>query len=138
MPAVLFDFEGEWLLSRLIRDTRAGQHVQADGIAVLRRDGDGLVYDETITLRIPGQAEMTGTRRYLWRDAGDHIAIHFEDGRYFHALRLGQASARDHHDCPPDSYDAVYEFSGWPIWTVRWAVAGPRKSYQMETRYALK
>ena len=135
LPASLSDFEGNWSLGRLVRDVRAGQLVQADGSAVLRRDGDRLVYDETVTLRIPGQPEMTGTRRYHWCEADGQIAISFDDGRYFHTLKLGQVAAQDHHDCPPDSYDALYDFSGWPRWTVRWTVSGPRKSYEMETKY---
>ncbi len=135
LPETLTDFEGDWRLERLIRDARAGQVVQADGCAILRREGDGLIYDETVTLRILGQPEMTGTRRYLWRGAGDRIAIYFDDDRYFHALKLGQGRVEDHHDCPPDSYDASYDFSGWPRWTVRWTVSGPRKSYEMETKF---
>ncbi len=137
-PRNISDFQGVWSLSRLIRDERAGQIIDADGEAVLRHDTQGLIYDETVTLRIPGQPAMTGTRRYLWRDAGDQIAIHFDDNRYFHTLKLGQTCAEDHHDCPPDSYDAHYDFSGWPRWTVRWTVSGPRKSYEMETKYALR
>lgn len=134
-PRSLSDFEGSWSLSRTIHDTRAGQVVQAEGYAVLHRAEDGLIYDEEVTLRVPGQAEMTGTRRYLWQDAGDRIAVHFEDGRYFHALKLGQSQSRDHHDCPPDSYDAVYDFSAWPNWSVHWTVSGPRKAYEMKTEY---
>ena len=135
LPETLFDFEGIWSLERLIRDARAGQLVHADGSAVLRREGDGLIYDETVTMCIPGRPEMTGMRRYLWRWAGDHIVIYFDDDRYFHMLNLGQASSQDHHDCPPDSYDALYDFAGWPRWTVRWTVSGPQKSYEMETKY---
>ncbi len=137
-PAHISDFQGVWRLTRLIRDERAGQVVHADGQVELCQDARGLIYDETVTLHIPGQPAMTGTRRYLWRDAGDQIAVHFDDGRYFHALRLGQTRAEDHHDCPPDSYDARYDFSGWPRWTVRWIVSGPRKSYEMETKYTLR
>lgn len=135
LPETLSDFKGNWSLERLIRDARAGQVVQADGRAVLRPEGDELIYDETVTLHIPGQPEMTGTRRYLWRASGDRIAIHFDDDRYFHTLQLGQGRPEDHHDCPPDSYDALYDFTGWPRWTVRWTVSGPRKSYEMETKY---
>ncbi len=138
LPRNIADFQGVWSLTRLIRDERAGQIIHADGQAELQQDADGLIYDETVTLRIPGQPAMTGTRRYLWRDAGDQIAIHFDDDRFFHALKLGQPRAEDHHDCPPDSYDALYDFSGWPRWTVRWKVSGPRKSYEMETKYALR
>ncbi len=135
LPAGLSDFAGRWALTRVIHDERAGQVIQAEGQAVLDWDGDALIYDETVTMRIPGQPEMTGTRRYLWKDAGDRIAVHFDDGRFFHALWLGQAGPTDHHDCPPDSYDAEYDFLGWPAWAVRWTVHGPRKSYEMETKY---
>ncbi|WP_120632804.1 DUF6314 family protein [Ruegeria sp. EL01] len=138
MPSRLSDFEGRWSLTRTIRDARAGQIVQATGQADLRQTDGGLIYEEEVKLRIPGQPEMTGTRRYLWRDAGDLIAIHFDDDRYFHALKLGVTKARDHHDCPPDSYDAAYDFRTWPRWNVRWVVSGPRKSYEMHTEYMLR
>ncbi|WP_108860324.1 DUF6314 family protein [Ruegeria sp. Alg231-54] len=138
LPRNLSDFKGQWSLTRTILDAQAGQVVQADGHTVLSPTEDGLIYDEEVTLRVPGQAEMKGTRRYLWHAAGEAIAIHFDDGRYFHRLALGQAHASDHHDCPPDSYDAVYDFSAWPVWSVRWIVSGPRKSYEMSTDYRLR
>ena len=135
-PQRIADFEGEWRLERVIDDRLSGQILRADGVATLRRSEEGLVYDEEVTLRIPGQQPMRGTRRYLWQAAGPQIAIHFEDGRYFHGLTLGQAKPADHHDCPPDSYDAAYDFSAWPRWSVRWTVSGPRKSYEMRTEFS--
>ncbi len=138
LPQSLSEFEGCWSLTRVIRDAKAGQVVHADGTVILSRSDDGLVYDEDVTLRLPGQPELKGTRRYLWRDDGEKVAIHFDDGRYFHALKLGEMQASDHHDCPPDSYDAVYDFSTWPRWSVRWIVSGPRKSYEMDTEYMLR
>ncbi|CAD0185227.1 hypothetical protein RUESEDTHA_02113 [Ruegeria sp. THAF57] len=138
LPQSLSDFEGRWNLTRVIRDARAGHVVRADGIAILSRSDDGLVYDEDVTLRLPGQPAMKGTRRYLWRDGGDGIAVHFDDGRFFHRLKLGKTFASDHHDCPPDSYYAEYDFSNWPHWKVRWIVSGPRKSYEMDTEFMLR
>ena len=135
LPSGLSDFEGAWTLNRSIQDRQAGQVVKAEGHAFLRPDCDGLIYEEEVTVRVPGQAEMKGTRTYLWREDGDDVAIYFEDGRHFHALKLGQSQSRDHHDCPPDSYDAVYDFSGWPVWAVHWTVSGPRKAYEMKTEY---
>ncbi|MDX1742712.1 MAG: DUF6314 family protein [Ruegeria sp.] len=135
LPRSLFDFEGSWSLIRTIHDTRAGQIVHAQGQARLSPTKGGLVYEEEVCLRIPGQAEMKGTRRYLWLDAGDRISVHFDDERYFHALYLEQTRSSDHHDCPPDSYDAVYDFAGWPTWSVSWTVSGPRKAYEMRTEY---
>ncbi len=138
LPRALSDFEGRWSLTRTIRDARAGQTLSAEGTALLSRSNDGLTYDEDVILRIPGQAEMKGTRRYLWRESVDHIAIYFDDGRYFHTLSLGLSQFSDHHDCAPDSYDASYDFSNWPRWNVRWVVSGPRKSYEMDTEYMLR
>ncbi len=137
-PQSISDFVGEWQVQRVIRDAKAGQIVHAEGLACLVPADDGLTYDETVTLRLPGQNDMTGTRRYLWRKSEDGIAVHFDDGRFFHSLTLGGVQASDHHDCPPDSYDAAYDFSRWPVWSVRWTVTGPRKSYEMETEYRLR
>lgn len=138
LPDSLADFEGGWRLSRTIHDARAGQIVRAEGEADLTRSGDGLIYTEKVTLRIPDQADLTGTRRYFWRSARTGVAVFFDDDRYFHTLNLGSAQASDHHDCPPDSYDAFYDFGAWPSWKVRWIVAGPRKSYEMDTEYVLR
>ncbi|NVO55664.1 hypothetical protein HW561_07670 [Rhodobacteraceae bacterium B1Z28] len=136
LPNKISDFEGQWHLKRVIQDAKAGQIVHADGQASLKRSDDGLIYEEEVTLCVPGQVPMKGTRRYQWREAEGAIAIYFEDGRYFHTLKLGLPRVLDHHDCPPDSYDAVYGFSGWPCWNVRWTVSGPRKSYEMNTEYS--
>ncbi|MEX0318447.1 MAG: DUF6314 family protein [Ruegeria sp.] len=134
-PERIEDFEGGWTLRRVIDDRLSGQVLRAEGTATLRRGEGEYVYDEEVVLQVPGQQPMRGTRRYLWRGAADHIAIHFEDGRFFHNLALGQANPADHHDCPPDSYDAAYDFSTWPRWSVRWSVSGPRKSYEMRTEF---
>lgn len=135
LPLQLFDFEGLWELDRRVQDDLSGQVIAASGQARLYPAEGGLIYDEEVKLRVPGQAKMTGTRRYYWRDSGDQIAIHFDDQRFFHSLKLGAKDASDHHDCAPDSYDAVYDFSNWPLWTVCWTVSGPRKSYRMRTEY---
>lgn len=135
-PGRIEDFEGEWILTRVINDRLAGQVLHAEGVATLRRSEAGFVYDEEVRLHVPGQAPMRGTRRYLWRSAPGRIAIYFEDGRFFHNLTLGQPTPEDHHDCAPDSYDAAYDFANWPRWSVRWSVSGPRKSYEMRTDFS--
>ncbi|WP_170331012.1 DUF6314 family protein [Ruegeria arenilitoris] len=135
-PREITDFAGNWQLTRVIHDAKAGQVFQADGAAYLTTSQTGLIYEEAVTLRLPGQPAIKGTRKYLWQDAGDEIDVRFEDGRFFHRLKLGKSEATDHHDCPPDSYDVVYDFSKWPRWAARWTVSGPRKSYEMKTEYA--
>lgn len=135
LPDEIADFEGRWQLARRIEDFRAGQVLEGRGTAILRPDADGHVYDEHLTLQVPGQAPMTATRRYLWRQEAGRIAIRFDDGRPFHVLALGQVRTSDHHDCPPDSYAAEYDFTDWPSWRVTWTVKGPRKSYVLHSRF---
>lgn len=135
LPTELSDFRGRWTLVREIEDRRAGQNLRAEGAAVLYPADGQYIYDEEVTLYVPGQVPMLGTRRYLWRQEAARIAVHFEDGRFFHGLTLGRPGTQDHHDCAPDSYDVKYNFSGWPDWRVIWTVQGPRKSYVLTTEY---
>lgn len=136
-PQSIAAFEGRWRIARRIEDQRAGQVLEATGYAALQQGENALTYDEELTLNVPGQAPMTATRRYLWQAQADQIRICFEDGRYFHSLELGVQRSQDHHDCPPDSYDAAYDFTDWPqAWRVIWTVSGPRKSYVMTSVYS--
>lgn len=134
LPQSVLDFEGRWLLDRRIEDAKAGQVLLASGTALLHGGGQDWIYNEELQLSVPGQPAMTATRRYLWQAVAGAVVIRFEDGKHFHRLGLGQETASDHHDCPPDSYDAEYDFSEWPCWSVTWRVSGPRKSYVMRTR----
>lgn len=136
-PRDLADFAGRWQLRRRIEDARAGQILRAEGQGLFTPCAGGLIYDETVQLHLPGQAApVTGSRRYLWDQGGDGVAVRFADGRPFHRIALGRAEVRDRHDCAPDHYAVRYEFGAWPVWTAQWTVRGPRKSYQMTTRFS--
>lgn len=136
LPQQLADFLGVWRVERTINDVRAGRTLHAEGQAEVSFTGDSYIYQEELRLIVPGQAPMTATRSYLWKQAENGVAIHFDDGRYFHHLRLGQAGPSDHHACDPDSYDVRYDFSQWPEWQTTWRVVGPRKDYVMTSHYA--
>lgn len=131
----LQDFAGRWAIARRIEDARASQTGRFRGEAVLRPDAQGLVYAEHGTLDLPGQAPMTATRQYLWRQGQGGIDILFADGRFFHRIGPG-ARPETRHDCPPDIYDVTYDFTAWPVWRTVWQVAGPRKAYRMATAYS--
>lgn len=135
LPAGLGDFEGEWRVARQINDARAGQVIAGQGTARWSPAPSGLIYAETLALQVPGHPAVTATRLYLWRDAGDRIDVRFDDDRPFHAIRLGQAVARDLHHCTPDIYNVCYTFTDWPMFDVCWTAQGPRKDYVMITRY---
>ncbi|MCV3271179.1 DUF6314 family protein [Roseobacter sinensis] len=125
----LADFEGAWELTREIRHDAGAQAVFA-GEAIWIPDEAGLLYRETGTLTVPGGAPMQAERRYLWR-AG--LRVYFEDGRFFHQVPATGGTAE--HWCDPDAYTVCYDFSDWPAFSTVWRVEGPRKRYEMSSRY---
>ncbi|MHA6323525.1 DUF6314 family protein [Roseivivax sp. CAU 1753] len=135
LPFELFDFEGVWRFRRKITDRKLGQISQGRGTLRLTRDGDMLRYEEQVTLDMPGQPPIEGTRRYLWRACPRGIAVLFEDGRPFHVIGLPDRAPRDTHHCEPDIYTVSYDLGDWPLWSVTWEVSGPRKDYRMETLF---
>ena len=127
----LWDFEGDWQVSRRIEDTLSGQDGRFTGVARFERDGVGLRYSERGVLELGG-ASMEAERVYLWRASGDGIEVLFDDGRAFHLINGSSEAA---HWCDPDQYDVTYDFAGWPKWSSRWRVLGPRKDYVMVSDY---
>lgn len=134
-PKNLQAFAGRWTLHRTITDRRGGPDGRFDGVAELRPDAEGLLYEETGQLHLGQAAPFHATRRYLWRADAGGVLVSFEDGRPFHRIALGRAQARDSHDCPPDIYRVSYDFSRWPHWLACWDVTGPRKDYRMVSDY---
>lgn len=130
----LTDFEGHWTVQREIEDHLVEQTGQFQGQASFTRDALGLAYAEAGQLRF-GTSAWAATRRYFWRDARDAIDVHFEDGRFFHRIALEGARPNSDHFCDPDQYDVTYDFAQWPLWTSHWRVTGPRKDYEMRSRY---
>ncbi|MEM7491698.1 MAG: DUF6314 family protein [Pseudomonadota bacterium] len=130
-PAARLDaLTGRWRTLRAIRQAD-GAWLRFEGETVWRPEGDFVRCTEVGTLR-QGARSFPASRETLWRAAGDAIDIRFADGRPFHRLdALGLAW----HDCSPDTYRLRYDFSAWPVWSVRWHVTGPRKDYRALTRY---
>ena len=84
----------------------------------------------TCRVAVAGQPKMAAERRYFW---AQDLSVYFEDGRFFHRVPAEGGTA--HHWCDPDRYTLVYDFSGWPRFTVDWRVTGPRKNYSAHTSY---
>ena len=127
---VLEDFAGVWELERDILHA-SGDTGHLSGRLDMRHQSWGLLYNETGTLTMGSAAPVTATRHYRWHTG---LEVHFEDGRFFHTVPAGGGEAR--HWCAPDDYRVHYDFSDWPVWRTHWQVSGPRKNYQMFTRYS--
>lgn len=130
----LSDFEGKWLVDRMIRDRLGKTEGRFEGRAVFQRAEAGLAYREEGTLRLKPGPEMKAVRDYFWRERGERIGVDFGDGRPFHDFDPAAPEAR--HNCPPDDYHVRYDFSAWPDWRAVWVVSGPRKDYTMISRYS--
>lgn len=131
----LADFAGSWSLHREIEDFRAGNSGRLDGSADFTAISGGLLCTESGTLRLGDQPPLLATRRHIWRAEADGIAVFFEDGRPFHSFVTDRLTPLAEHDCPPDLYGVVYDFSGWPRWRADWQVSGPRKHYRLRSFY---
>lgn len=129
------DLIGAWRLSRRVRPDQ-GPMARLDGEARVAPEAGGLRYREAGLLRLPGHAPMTAGRSYLWRVVPGGIAVAFEDGRPFHVIDIAQARPEACHQCGADHYAVRYDLAGWPRWSSRWRVEGPRKAYTMVSRYA--
>jgi hypothetical protein len=134
-PLNLNDFAGNWRFGRVVSDADGQVTAEVDGQIRFDAGEGGLVCVETGQMRIGSGPALKAERRTIWRDAGDgRIAVFFADGKPFHSFDSGAAWAEARHDCTPDIYRVVYDFSAFPSWTSIWRVSGPRKAYLMTSR----
>ncbi len=130
-------FQGKWTLFRHIFDLDSQWLGKFEGLAELSPDGDGLEYYEEGHLQFGGLHAIKATRRYFWAfPSPERVEVSFEDGKPFHFFLPDAARSEDTHFCDPDTYDATYDFTNWPIWRVEWRVEGPKKDYRMVSVYA--
>lgn len=130
-------FEGRWSLFRHIFDLDSQWLGKFEGEAALTAREDGLDYAEEGHLQFGGLHAIKATRNYIWTfPSPERVEVFFEDGKEFHYFEPNEPRSEATHFCDPDTYDATYDFTGWPIWRVEWRVEGPKKDYRMVSVYA--
>lgn len=129
----LWALEGRWQLTRVIHHGD-GRVDRLAGQAVFTRSGRRLILDETGILTVGDQA-LEARQTYIWTEADRRIDVFFHDLRPFHSVPLGDPAPETVHLCPPDRYQVAYDFAQWPDWSATWQVEGPRKDYDMVSRY---
>ena len=129
------DFAGHWHILRQIKDARGARDGSLRGRAVFTPTPTGLRYEEQGVLAFAGQPDLTARQTHHWQATGDRVAVSFADGRAFHQFSLAKTTQEVRHACAPDFYLGHYDFSHWPLWTLRWQVTGPHKDYFMTTTY---
>ena len=123
---------GRWRTTRAIRHAD-GTRARFDGWTEWRPDGRVLRCVEEGVLE-QGGTRFEARRETLWRAGMAGIEVTFADHRPFHVIGNGPRPVAE-HPCAPDTYALAYDFTGWPRWSVRWNVSGPRKAYRAITRY---
>jgi hypothetical protein len=129
---------GTWELSRTIGEWNFR------GSAVFRANGaDELRYEENGILSKPDSADISASRRYIYRYEAGRIVVYFDEtpARIFEVLGLKRApngdwEAEAEHACPPDHYASRYAFGPETI-LITHLVHGPRKDYEMVSHYRI-
>jgi hypothetical protein len=128
---------GKWCLRRSI-DNGASM----TGMASFAELGAGrLDYREQGQLRLPDGQCVDAERRYVFEEQADGFSVWFAETppRLFHHIvlsREGLSLVGDAtHLCGDDRYDSRYEFHADGTFAIRHAVCGPRKRYDITTRY---
>jgi len=135
MTLVPLDFVGRWTIERQIDDALTSECARFTGNASITRIKGDWLYRETGQLNLASGHQMRAERTYYWRPRSTGFDVFFEDSRFFHRFDLGD-TAEARHWCDPDQYEVAYTFSRWPIWKSKWNVAGPSKSYVMQSTFA--
>ncbi|EFA80556.1 hypothetical protein PPL_06495 [Heterostelium album PN500] len=98
----------------------------------LRYEEKGLLFKEDGT-------SCPVTQRYIYCYEHEKINVYFDGNpptRLLHSLDfVNSALATGHHWCPPDNYDATYEFVSSSEFKLTYCVQGPKKNYRMITTF---
>ena len=134
------------VLTRLIRKPWALERkipglASMMGTARFYREGDHFRYRETGLLTLTQGDRFAAQREYLYAQLPDGFAVYFKELpiRLFQTVRLtfsgsvlrGVAA----HECSPDHYFSCYTFEPDGTFHIHHRVDGPRKHYDIITRF---
>jgi hypothetical protein len=113
------------------------------GIATVTPTGNGAFdYREGGSLVLPGGKRLDAEQRCLFAATENGFAVFFAETppRLFHRVALIPVGANlvgeTTHRCGDDRYDSRYEFRADHDFLIAHRVRGPRKRYDMVTRYS--
>lgn len=126
---------GTWELARDIVDAEGAAIGAFTGVGVFAPEGELLRYDESGQLRLgEHHGEASRSLRYRPEDSA-RCTVWFDDGHFFHDLRLDTGRWHVRHPCEGDRYEGAFEVLAPDRWQQCWYVSGPGKKYSLITRY---
>lgn len=134
---IVSQLTGSWSLERRI----SGGVIMGGTALFATGEADGLLYRETVRVKLPDGGELDGERRYIFKEAVGGFDVLFCETplRLFHHVEPARLEDRLRggaiHYCGADTYESIYDFIDDGTFTVRHLVSGPKKDYLIETQY---
>lgn len=135
----------DWLLGDWVFTRNIPGYATATGQArIVREAEDRARYEEIAQVSLLDGTTLRGTQCYLYRrrpDSPSILEVFFcESGELFERLEFqldekGRLTAEAHFLCAADEYISEYTLEACQRLHVSHTVRGPRKNYQVETRY---
>jgi hypothetical protein len=111
------------------------------GMARFDRQEDYFRYHESGSLVVKGGGHVDVQREYLYAQLPDGFAVHFKEvpPRPFQSVHLSWCGSAlcglAEHECWPDYYHSSYTFEADGTFRISHRVDGPRKNYDIITRF---
>ncbi|EGC32267.1 hypothetical protein DICPUDRAFT_38642 [Dictyostelium purpureum] len=105
-------------------------------------------YSEEGIMKNPDGTEFNISQKYIYKYKDEIISVFFDEKpeRLLHTLNFDQNSssgsissnntAKGHHLCGCDTYDAVYQFISPREFKLVYSVEGPKKNYKIITTFS--
>ncbi len=144
MRALREYFEGAWKFTRQFTS-----YPEAQGSASFTPDGEDLVYEEALRLKVQEGQTLDATRSYRYVFLPTSLRIKFSDGANLGLVFLdfvlpdswqselnstGLVLNAD-HQCGNDTYNATFSLNSDGTFATRYDVSGPAKDYAIISRY---
>ncbi|MEZ5920728.1 MAG: DUF6314 family protein [Parvularculaceae bacterium] len=133
-------FNGEWKMTRVIRDYLGAREGDAKGVAIFSRaETPQTLHCRENMLVDYGGRRWPAEQELHWRFLNAWPELYFADGRFFCAMHLERNAeywrADLVHECGEDFYKGEIEIANENFWRLVWRVKGPRKDYALETTF---
>ncbi len=132
VPDPLAFLAGAWSTRRRLLDRRSGTTGTFTGITTFTPDDGGLRWDEEGTVHW-ASFQGPASRSYRIGAEGSGLTVTFPDGRVLCRLDLRSGTARDEHDCSPDTYRVDFTVTAGDAIDYSWDVTGPAKDHLLTT-----
>ncbi len=96
-------------------------------------------FREFVTMMLADGETVTGSREYVLEEIAERLIFRFDDGQnagdVFQTFAFGRMPSTSTHLCGADVYESTLTWCGDDAFELVHVVNGPKKDYQMHSRY---